>query len=178
MTTDHLSIFSYMYTSLDASCEVSPETSLGSGAFNVTAAGTSLTSRWIDIYMEPSVVRPGDGSAPEGRAPSRSDVFTVGFNRSFELATLIELPEHGQYRVGCRLFRIMRTTGKVVELLASEPPSAIVTVGGAELRIERVYDREPTIYAGEQKGMIVELRNAGDARRRTFQFGIRFNQGC
>ena len=172
VTTDQLSIFSYMYTSLDASCEVSPETSLGSGAFNVTAAGTSLTSRWIDIYMEPSVVRSGDGSAPEGRAPSRSDVFTVGFNRSFELATLIELPEHGQYRVGCRLFRIMRTTGKVVELLASEPPSTIVTVGGAELRIERVYDREPTIYAGEQKGMIVELRNAGDARSERFNLAF------
>ena len=174
VTTDHLSIFSYMYTSLDASCEVSPETSLGSGAFNVTAAGTSLTSRWIDIYMEPSVVRPGDGSAPEGRAPSRSDVFTVGFNRSFELATLIELPEHGQYRVGCRLFRIMRTTGKVVELLASEPPSTIVTVGGAELRIERVYDDEHTIYVDQTKGMYVDVRNAGDERSGRFNLAADF----
>ena len=123
--TPDLSLFSWAWVKVDASCDVSPGTvDVGKG-FTVTAAGTSLTSGNIKVYMKPVIKGPFElPNQPE----AKSEVALVGKGEEFQLNITNSLEIPAEYLIRCRIF--WETIGPDVELKSEERPFALVTVEG------------------------------------------------
>ena len=164
VTTSNLSVFSWAWVKVDANCDVNPGmVDVGEG-FTVTAAGTSLTSGNIKIYMKPDLQGPFDlPDQPE----AKSEIAVVGMGEQFQLnvSSALEIP--AEHLIDCRIF--WETIGPDVELTSQEPLAALLVVEGegqfmyrVDLALEAV-DRLPSpIYIGERFGIGLEVENLGE----------------
>ena len=186
VTTDRLSIFSWLWVKVEASC-VTDRGVLGAGeALTVISTVTSSTLLPVDVYMTPSLNRVGD--AVGGGSLGRTEVGTVGLGRRAELAYEVVPTAPGGYRVQCRIFWVTNRAGTEMvskELESESAPSAVVTVkrdrgpaAGAHLRIEEIGDEYPTIYTGKSYSILVDVGNAGDERSGRFDLVADFTSAA
>ncbi len=186
VTTDRLSIFSWLWVKVEASC-VTDRAVVGVGeTLTVVSAVTSSMIVPVDVYMTPSVNRVGD--AVGGGSLGRTEVATVGLGKRAELAYEVVPTAPGGYRVQCRIFWVTnRASTRLVskELESEDPTSAVVTVkgdgaptAGAHLRIEEIVDEYPTIYTGQSYSILVDVGNAGDERSGRFDLVADFTSAA
>ena len=164
VTTSNLSVFSWAWVKVDANCDVNPSmVDVGEG-FTVTAAGTSLTSGNIKVYMKPDLQGPVDlPDQPE----AKSETAVVGMGERFQLnvASALEIPT--EHLIHCRIF--WETIGPDVELNSQEPLAAILDVKGegqfmhrVDLALKAEDILQFPVYVGEGFGIGLEVENLGE----------------
>ena len=123
--TSDLSLFSWAWVKVDASCDVNPGIVEVGESFTVTATGTSLTSGNIKLYMKPEIKGPFD--LPD-KPDAKSEIAIVGKGEEFQLEFTDALEVPAEHLVRCRIF--WETIGPHVELESAEPPFTFITVEG------------------------------------------------
>ena len=161
VTTSDLSLFSWAWVKVDASCDVTPDTVEVGESFTVTATGSSLTSGNIKIYMKTDIQVPVD--LPE----SKSEIAIVGMGEQFKLNVESALEIPAEHQIHCRIF--WETIGPDVELKSQEPLAALLDVEGegqfmyrVDLALEAVDKLNSPIYIGDRFGMSLEVENLGN----------------
>ena len=168
VNTSDLSIYSWVWVKVDASCGVTPESVEVGENFTVTATGTSLTSGNIKLYMKPDVQGPFDLlDGPE----AKSDTAIVGEGDGFLLSTTHALEFPSEYEIQCGIF--WETIGPGIELKSEESPSALLAVEGEGQFMHRVdlalkkaeaedIELQRPIYVGESFSIGLEVENLGE----------------
>ena len=186
VTTDGLSVFSWIWVKVEATCEASPAV-MGTGdTLRAVSTVKNLGFLPIDIYMTPSVERVGDGVGDGSLG--RSEVETVGSGESLDLTYETALATPGEYRVQCRIFFVTIRAGTELvseELLSDDSPSVIVTVrrdggptAGADLWLDPIEDEDPTIYPGDSYNIDIQVRNVGGERSGHFDLVADFTSAA
>ncbi len=164
VTTSNLSIFSWAWVKVDASCDVSPGTVEAGESFTVTATGTSLTSGNFKLYMKPDI--PGPVDLPD-QPEAKSEIATVGTGEQFHLSVASALEIPGEHQIECRIF--WETIVLDIELTGLEPPTALLNVEGegqfmhrVDLALKAEGILQLPIYVGDTFGIGLEVENLGD----------------
>ena len=164
VTTSNLSLFSWAWVKVDASCDVNPGTVDVGDGFTVTATGTSLTSGNIKLYMKPDLQ--GLVDLPD-QPEAKSEIAIVGMGEQFQLnvASALEIP--AEHLIHCRIF--WETIGPDVELTSQEPLAALLDVKGegqfmyrVDLALKAEDILQYPIFVGERFGISLEVENLGE----------------
>ena len=126
--TPSLSIFSWAWIKVDATCEASPGTVDAGERITISSKGTSLTRHDINIYMRPDIKWEFEGNQYPHDPDALTQIKTIGKDDQFELTYQSAVGAEGIYLIQCRLF--WETVGPDVELGSQDTPSARITAKG------------------------------------------------
>ena len=126
--TPSLSIFSWAWIKVDATCEASPGTVDAGERITISSKGTSLTRHDINIYMRPDIKWEFEGDQYPHDTDALTQIASIGKDDQFELTYHSTLDAEGIYIIQCRLF--WETVGPDVELGSQDTPSARITARG------------------------------------------------
>ena len=126
--TPSLSIFSWAWIKVDATCEASPGTVDAGERITISSKGTSLTRHDINIYMRPDIKWEFEGDQYPHDTDALTQIKSIGKDDQFELTYQSTLDAEGIYIIQCRLF--WETVGPDVELGSQDTPSARITARG------------------------------------------------
>ena len=126
--TPSLSIFSWAWIKVDATCEASPGTVDAGERITISSKGTSLTRHDINIYMRPDIKWEFEGDQYPHDTDALTQIASIGKDDQFELTYQSTLDAEGIYIIQCRLF--WETVGPDVELGSQDTPSARITARG------------------------------------------------
>ena len=167
--TPSLSIFSWAWIKVDATCEASPGTVDAGERITISSKGTSLTRHDINIYMRPDIKWEFEGDQYPHDTDALTQIKSIGKDDQFELTYQSTLDAEGIYIIQCRLF--WETVGPDVEL--GEPGYAVCAdnrQGSSELghgprqAPSRFVNRHPrrTIAFGRAGGRGIHHRGPGN----------------
>ena len=126
--TPSLSIFSWAWIKVDATCETSPATVDAGQKITISSKGTSLTRHDVNIYMRPDIKWEFEGNQYPHDPDGLTQIKSIGQDDQFELTYQSTLDAEGIYLIQCRLF--WETVGPDVELKTQDAMSARVTARG------------------------------------------------
>ena len=126
--TPSLSIFSWAWIKVDATCETSPATVDAGQKITISSKGTSLTRHDVNIYMRPDIKWEFEGNQYPHDPDGLTQIKSIGQDDQFELTYQSTLDAEGIYLIQCRLF--WETVGPDVEFKTQDAMSARVTARG------------------------------------------------